>query len=350
MNYMEHAHSHHAPANRSYAKPGYNQNGRRAPATQTPTAAPPSASTLPPIRFTSRNAPPLPDTREEMQAVLTVAEQDSPNGLQAVGKLRYWSSKLHEPGYQLNDVERELAVSFRLPNWYKEKYSPQRLERNQPGPSGATKAEPRPQDKCELWLSFLTDKPALLPRHVKRDAETKLPDPLTVRGYVWANRFATLELSAVATADRKSTRNRIFRALARLFRDPEHYTSELDRLGVVPSATLSITSFPGPFPPSPDDIVRHAAQCGITLGAGTGPGLTAWAVHYHDSTLTHGENATAPPAPNDGSGASTPGDEHTASAQPVPPCGASTAPSGDVEMQDSVPQPDEVSTAGETAS
>lgn len=351
MYYPDHGqYQHQAPSNVS--APGRHYPARRPPPT-VQTTAPSPTGTLPPVRYTQRNAPELPTNKEELQAVIMAAEHDSSAGLQAVGKLRYWSSKLHEPGYKLNDVERELALLFRIPQWYREKYSPRHLERSQPDPSGAIRAEPRPQDSVEQWRSYLggTGKSGLLPRHVRRDPVTKEPDALTVRGFVWANRFASIDLSAVASNECKSTRNGLFRALARLFSSSVFYNSELNRLGIFAAPDLRVTPFPGPFPPNPDDIVRHSANCGISLGlTSTGPGLTAWAAHHLESTSGHGEVAPAPPAPNDGLGAATPGGETTATTtQAVPIGGATAVPPGDVEMQESAPRPDEASHAGGAA-
>ncbi|KAI9059529.1 hypothetical protein FKP32DRAFT_1679613 [Trametes sanguinea] len=252
---------------------------------------------VPRYSATSRNAPPLPSTVNDLRAVIEAAQIPGPIGLNAVAKLRHWSRLTKDRGYQQNAVSRELNA-YRVPQWFKEEYEPERLDRERHRPSGSTQPEPKPEDGVDAWMQYLATHTALFPRHVRR-APNGAPDPVTTQGYVWVNQIATMPLSFEADS-RKKTRNHLFRVLAQLFQSSEHFAAELARVSVTPAPTFRVTAYDGPIPPTVDSVLQHVALCGFTP-ARVEPSLAAWADLYQSSappSRTAAEPAShIPPTP-----------------------------------------------------
>ncbi|KAI0349055.1 hypothetical protein OH77DRAFT_1525959 [Trametes cingulata] len=153
--------------------------------------------------------------------------------------------------------------------------------------------------------------------------------------------------------------------MAQAFHDAEWYESELVRTHSVVARHPDPRPYPGPFPPMLDDVIRHAANCGISPDL-VAPALSDWSAYFRHNVAPAGEpQATGPAADRpgdnatrttitasaDGLGAATPGDDNTATTQQEPPSGASgDSPTEDVEMQDLHPPVDETSHAGGVAS
>ena len=63
--------------------------------------------------------------------------------------------------------------------------------------------------------------------------------------------------------DRRRYRDAVWDLLAPLFREPEEYACALRERELVPALTFNITPLPGPFLPTYDSVLAHAARCGI---------------------------------------------------------------------------------------
>lgn len=305
--------------------------------------APLRGSEVPPPYYDKYDAPPVPRTREELRRVIETAQNDTVAGAHAVARLRYWSNGLHKRTLSTSpEVEREFKA-YRLPLWYKEAFEPSKIkgdkgkgragspmEKEAQGKGKGRAAsppvrEPRADEDVEAWLRYAEAHPSLLPRHVERDDEGRIAAD-TVAGYVLANRFSSIG-NAVPYNQRKRQRLALFRFLAEALVSSQHYAAELQRVGATPADSLMIVPYTGPFPPTLDNVIHHAARSGIAITS-IEPALAAWATHYLSSASTRGDaaqpadtqtlaQAEAPPAPTEGSGAPTLGGDATADAMDI---------------------------------
>lgn len=279
--------------------------------TRSPGRQPLKGSEIPPPLYSKIDAPPVPRTRDEICRIIETAQKDTVAGAHAVAKLRYWNNAFHQRTIPMTpEVERELKA-YRLPQWHRDAFEPTktkgdrgRLEKGKDekgkGRAGSPMMkEPRADADVPTWTQYAETYPSLLPRHVKRDDDGRVVHD-TVAGFVLANRFTSIG-NAVPYVQRKKQRAALFRFLAEALTTSQHYADELERVGVTPADTLHVVAYAGPFPPTLDDVIRQAAQCGIAADY-VEPVLSAWATHYVSSAPGH--SGTAPPAdtPNNAGG------------------------------------------------
>ncbi|KAL1937190.1 hypothetical protein VTO73DRAFT_14489 [Trametes versicolor] len=307
---------------------------------RSPGRRPLKGSEIPPPQYFKHDAPPVPRTREEIKRVIDTAQRDTVGGAHAVAKLRYWNAvaklRYWNNGYHQKtlaitpEVERELKA-YRLPQWHRDAFETTkgradkgRLEtgREDKGKARATSPlmkEPPAEADVPTWTRYAETHPALLPRHIERD-ESGAIAPNTVAGFVLANRFTSIG-NAVPYVLRKRTRLTLFRLLAEALASSQHYAAELQRVGVTPADTMGIAAYTGPFPPTLDDVIRHASQCGIAFD-NVEPALSAWATHYVRRASAPGATTTPADTPSNAGGdappASTDGMENTDSGGTVP--------------------------------
>ncbi|KAI0361864.1 hypothetical protein OH77DRAFT_1584380 [Trametes cingulata] len=330
----------------------------RAPIAQPahPTMAPTATRTsqgggaghVPLFRYTAANAPPLPASIEEVRQLKVAAEMENTQGMRAIAALRWWISQRQSKGYQPNDIEKEV-LRFRLPTWFKEKYEPKRHAKDEQRARGQLLAEPRPTDPTEVWVRYLNERPRLLSRHVRRDARGRVDESM-VHGYVHANRMASIQVADQTV--RRNTRSSLFELLATLFRDMDAYADHVQRLGCPVAPRYNPVAYNGPVPPTLDDVVRHAAQCGVSTVT-LPPAARRWA-EFHSLSLAPVAAAQPVPVPpsqgtteaqapaeaTDGLGAATPGGvlPNTTQAEPSNDGPTDVPITEDVPMEDDNPE------------
>lgn len=296
---------------------------------------------------------------------MTQAQSDNAIGHVALSKLRYWLSRIHNKhrdGEEPSASETWLLRNYRVPRWYGEKFDMRRANTEKARQQGTLIPEPRVEADEIEWQRYLDANPVQMRRHIEHDVSGRCPLN-AVQAFLTVYRIALFDTSLCDKKDRQPNRYLLYQHMSEAFRDADWYKSELVRTNSVVSPNPLPAPYPGPFPPTLDNVVRHAALCGITP-THVASALAGWSDHYTRNAPSTGVVAQPAPAPSgpenaeaevpatttDGLGATTPGDVHTATTQPEPPSGVSGDPNVDVEMQENPPLANEASHAGGAAS
>ncbi|KAL1947385.1 hypothetical protein VTO73DRAFT_14346 [Trametes versicolor] len=311
-----------------------------------------------PPRYTSASAPSLPTSREELRHIMDVAGNRTTAGLYAVAKLRYWMNERQGSYLDVTDVEKELR-NYRVPQWFREEYDVPRTTKDRiraiRRETGATVQVPSPTDPLEKWLRYINDNAGshILVRHVGRHPDTGRANENDIRGYIMVNQMSYVETPGLSRDERRRARVEVFRLLAQTLRSHAHYTAELACLGSIVAPTFSPNAYIGPYPFHVDDIVRHAADCGVSPDS-LHPAWTGWALHHHGTPSNAGVvQPAAPPDPGpadvetplalpEGPGAPAAGNDDVTTTPAPPPAPLADAPvvgDGDVTMHESALPP-----------
>ncbi|KAL1937596.1 hypothetical protein VTO73DRAFT_13091 [Trametes versicolor] len=342
------------------------QGGRDDQPRASTSGAPARALPQDPLRhYTKHDAPPFPATLQDVQDVCTQAQTDNATGQIALSKLRFWMSRIHDKhknGETPSTTELWLQRNYRVPSWYAENFDVRRSYAEKARQQGTLIPEPHIDADEMEWQRYLDANPAQMSRHVARDANARCSIQ-AVQAFLTVYRIALFDTSLCDKRDRQRNRQLLYQHMAQAFRDAEWYESELVCTNSVVSVDPHPAPYPGPFPPTLDDVVHHAAHCGITP-MHVASALAGWSDYYTRNAPPFGAEAQPAPVPSDqgnaeaeapatttdGLGAATPGDVQTATTQPEPPSGVSGEPSVDVVMQEVTPLANEAPHAGGVAS
>ncbi|KAK2460934.1 hypothetical protein APHAL10511_007404 [Amanita phalloides] len=214
-----------------------------------------------------RTSPRAPKNIAQLQSLMTAAHE--PRNIRALTKIKALCAEAHSTPRELKTpLQQYLLIHWR---------NPETAGNGDGATQPHNKTNPRRNDPVEIWYDYLCTHQSSWPRGVRHDANGKpfLPDLKASRT------VAQLRPPDVVTAGASAAMLRFdfMSNLTDLLDQQGLYQTILDQYNISVSSSVSLGPYSGPFPISAQSLVRHLAECGITVQL-VQEELEPWAHNY----------------------------------------------------------------------
>jgi len=254
-------------------------------------AAPTPGSATADLRTTSAQAN-IPSTLgrnpkniRQLQSLMNAAHKPGNDG--ALAKVKALCAEAHQtPRDQKTDLQRFLLSNWRNPGPAGEHYSHPLVTPPLPNQQPPI-TNPRMEDPVDVWYAYLSTHPGSWPRGVRRDSRGRpnLPD-------LKASRTVARLRPEVDVTGNMASRSEFMSYVARLFAEPGMYEQQLERNMFRVAPIISYKSYHGPPTITLEEVIRHFADCGITVAEATQE-LEPWAREYQATAASMPTQATS---------------------------------------------------------
>lgn len=200
-----------------------------------------------------RQAARNPRTIGQLQSLMIAAHKPGNDG--ALAKIKALCAEAHStPREHKTELQKYLLSNWRNPNLF--------VESARTAPLVPAKMNPRMDDPVETWFAYLSTHHGSWPRGVRRDSRNR-----PFMSDLKASRTVARLRPDVDTAATVASRSEFLTCVTEVFSTPGVYKKYVEQNGVTIAPAASYRPFPGFAPVTPDAVVRHFADCGVTVEA-----------------------------------------------------------------------------------
>ena len=194
-----------------------------------------------------------PRTIGQLQSLMITAHKPGNDG--ALAKIKALCAEAHSTPRELKtELQKYLLSNWRNPNLF--------TESARFVPLVPAKMNPRLDDPVETWFAYLSTHHGSWPRGVRRDSRNR-----PFMSDLKASRTVARLRPDVDTAATVASRSEFLTCVTELFSTPGVYKTYIEQNGLTVAPAVSYRPYPGFAPITLDAVIRHFADCGVTVEA-----------------------------------------------------------------------------------
>lgn len=194
-----------------------------------------------------------PRTIGQLQSLMIAAHKPGNDG--ALAKIKALCAEAHStPREHKTELQKYLLSNWRNPNLF--------IESARIAPLVPAKMNPRMDDPVETWFAYLSTHHGSWPRGVRRDSRNR-----PFMSDLKASRIVARLRPLVDTAETVASRSEYLTCVTELFSTPGVYKNYIEQNGLTIAPAASYRPYPGFAPITLDAVIRHFADCGVTVEA-----------------------------------------------------------------------------------
>jgi hypothetical protein len=194
-----------------------------------------------------------PRTIGQLQSLMIAAHKPGNDG--ALAKIKALCAEAHStPREHKTELQKYLLSNWRNPNLF--------TESARTAPLVPAKMNPRMDDPVETWFAYLSTHQGSWPRGVRRDSRNR-PFVSDLK----ASRTVARLRPDVDTAATVASRSEFLTCVTELFSTPGVYKKYIEQNSLTIAPAASYRPYPGFAPITLEAVIRHFADCGVTVEA-----------------------------------------------------------------------------------